>query len=82
MLLSACASDTSGLDARWRHSLSQALAQQTAYPDSRNRLRGPIDTDGEIARLGIERVHQSYKNPPPPVNVLNLGMGNHSGNGP
>lgn len=81
-LLSACVSESPALDARWGQSLSQAQAQQTANADARNAQRSPIETDGEIARLGIARMHRAYENPPPPMNVLNLGVGTPVGSGP
>lgn len=78
-LLSACVNESPLLDARWGQSLTQARVRQTADPAASAAVRGPIETDGNIARLGIERMHQSYENPPPPVNVLNLGMGTTTG---
>ena len=80
-LLSACVNESPLLDAHWSQSLTQARVRQTAYPSASATERGPIETDGNIARLGIERMHQSYENPPPPVNVHNLGMGTPTGSG-
>ncbi len=80
-LLSACVNESPLLDARWSQSLTQARVRHTAHPGAASTDRGPIETDGHIARLGIERMHQSYENPPPPVNVLNLGMGTPTGSG-
>lgn len=81
LLLVACVGNPPAPDARWSQSLTQARERQTAYPASSGAVRGPIETDGEIARLGVERVRQTYENPPPPVNVLNLGMGTADGAG-
>lgn len=73
--LAGCSSDAPRLDAQWGQSMAQARAQQTAYPERKPGARGPIETDAVIGRLGIERYHQSFENPPPPVNVLQLGVG-------
>lgn len=77
--LSACVNETPLLDAQWGHSLSHSQAQQTAYPEHQHITRPPIETDALTTRLGLERYQKSFENPPPPANVLNLGMGT-SGN--
>ena len=79
VLLTACASESPVLDAHWGHSLSQAQARQSAYPGPRQATAKQIETDAVTSSLGIVRYQKSFETPPPPVNVLNLGVGTPGG---
>lgn len=73
--LAGCTSDSPRLDAQWGQSTRQAQTQQTAYPDAAFATRGPISTDAVATGLALQRYQRSFENPPPPVPVLQLGVG-------
>ena len=73
--LAGCASDSPRLDAQWGLSTRQAHTLQTAYPDATATRRDPISTDAVATGLAIQRYQRSFENPPPPVHVLQLGVG-------
>lgn len=76
-VLSACAPTSPRLDSRFGDSARMAIAQQTLNPvaaaDS-----VPEVMDGAAARETVVRYRSTFKEPPPPQNVFNIGMGNNT----
>ncbi len=72
-LLGACASSpTPHYDARFGDAVRAARLAQTLVPQgaSTNPVAG---IDGKAAREAAGRYHESFKTPPPVVNVINIG---------
>lgn len=73
--LSACASSIWAPDASLGQSVRQAQRLQTIDPDAAFRVPTETGTDGAIAKAAIDRYQKSFETLPPPVNVLNIGVG-------
>lgn len=72
-LIAGCASSTPNYDARFGDAVRQARQAQTLNP-APTVSPVPVGTlDGKIAREAMDRYHDSYKAPPPVVNVINIG---------
>ncbi|TFY96895.1 hypothetical protein [Ramlibacter rhizophilus] len=73
MLLAGCASSTPNYDARFGDAVRQARQAMVLNPAPAPGSV-PIGTlDGKVAREAAERYHETYKAPPRPVNVINIG---------
>lgn len=74
VLLAGCAkSATPNYDARFGDAVRAGRLAQTLNPDA-GRAPGPAaGTDGKTAREAFGRYEDSFKAPPPPVNVINIG---------
>lgn len=83
-LLAGCASTTPHYDARFGQAVRSARTQMTINPGAGTAVGlgadGAIGMDGRATRHAMERYEQSYKSPPPAVNVINIG-GSLSGGG-
>lgn len=76
VLLAACTTPhPSNVDENFGEANLRARAAQVVDPDAPMRKRAPIVTDGQAAKSAIDRYQKSFENPPPPVNVLNIGVG-------
>ena len=75
LALSACASSIWTPDAQWGQAVRQAQKVQTIDPDAALRQPAESGTDGAIAKAAIDRYQKSFETLPPPVNVLNIGVG-------
>lgn len=73
--LSACASSIWTPDAQWGQAVRQAQKVQTIDSDAALRQPAESGTDGAIAKAAIDRYQKSFETLPPPVNVLNIGVG-------
>jgi hypothetical protein len=75
LALSACASSIWAPDAGLGQTVRQAQRLQTIDPQAA--LRAPVEqgADGAIAKAAIDRYQKSFETLPPPVNVLNIGVG-------
>lgn len=73
--LSACASSIWTTDAQFGQSVRQAQQAQTIDPDAALSKPAETGTDGAIAKAAIDRYQKSFETLPPPVNVLNIGVG-------
>lgn len=52
------------------------LAQQVLHPDAPARHAGLVPaTNGRITRETADRLLSTYKDPPAPANVINIGVG-------
>jgi hypothetical protein len=79
LCFSGCATDPYGVQPALGKSVRDAMAQQTLNPDSARQRYDPSGTDGVILKSAIDRYQTSYEVPPPPVNVMNIGLGSSSG---
>lgn len=74
-LLAGCASSTPNYDARFGDAVRQARQAQILNPGASTAVV-PVGTlEGRTAREAAERYHETYKAPPPVVNVINIGGG-------
>lgn len=82
-LLSGCAnSPTPNYDLRFGEAVRNARSAMTLNPNAG--ATPPIyGTDGKTAAEAAGRYHESFKTPPPVVNVINIGgvAGGNSGGG-
>ncbi|MEJ7929742.1 hypothetical protein WG922_07130 [Ramlibacter sp. AN1015] len=80
VLMSGCASSTPQYDARFGDAVRQARHAMTLNPAAAAAV--PIRSfDGKPARHAADRYHDSFKAPPPVVNVINIGGAVGSGGG-
>jgi hypothetical protein len=78
MSLAGCAA-TPQYDAKFGEAVRTARLQQTINPNAgKAEAPAPSGLDGKAAQESIERYHDSFKAPPPAVNVINIG-GNIAG---
>ena len=75
--LSGCTSVTPNFDANFGKSLVAIRIAQTKHPMASvaNKDKSTDGVEGRVAREAIQRYHQSFVEPPPPVNVFNIGVG-------
>ncbi|MDE2605387.1 MAG: hypothetical protein KGL68_05640 [Burkholderiales bacterium] len=80
--LAACStSATPHYDLLFGDAVRQARVQQTLDPEAGRRAMPVPGLDGRAAEEGMKNYHDSFKTPPPVVNVINLG-GSSSGGSP
>ncbi len=77
--LGACASSLWTPDARLGQAVRQAQQVQTIDPYAALREPEQTGSDGAVAKAAIDRYQKSYETLPPPVNVLNIGVGTGMG---
>jgi hypothetical protein len=76
LCLSGCASDPYRLEPALGKTVRDAMAQQTLNPEAARQRGMQSGADGVILKSAIDRYQTSYEVPPPPVNVMNIGLGN------
>ena len=75
-LLTGCASSvTPHYDARFGNAVREAKLKMTINPDAGKNPDQVLGMDGKSARETIIFYQNTYKEPPPPVNVINIGGG-------
>lgn len=79
--LAGCAAKTPQLDQQFGEATSAAKAQQTINPDASRNTDPVAGLDGQAANDVIDQYHKSYKQPPPPVNIFNIGVGTSGSTG-
>ncbi len=73
-LLAGCAaSPTPNYDARFGDAVRQARQQMTLNPNAAASPGPIVGMDGRAARESVIRYQDSFKSPPPVVNVINIG---------
>ncbi len=72
--ISACAPTTPKWDSTFSEATRTLLAQQVLNP-SAGSTEIPESMDGQAARESVVRYRTSFKEPPPPQNVFNIGVG-------
>lgn len=79
-LLAGCASTTPNYDKRFGEAVRDAKRQMTLNPEAGKNPDPVTGMDGRASRETMVRYKDSYKAPPPAVNVINIG-GGIGGNG-
>jgi len=77
--LAGCASHTPVLDSKFGAALSSAMVAQTIDADAGRKAAPVIGIDGDAAASSMERYKATFKSPPAPVNVFNIGVGSSTG---
>ena len=75
VLLGAC-STTPHYDRHFGQSVRQARLAMTIDPRAGDKAEPAAGIDGVAAREAMVRYHDSFKAPPPVVNVINIGATN------
>jgi hypothetical protein len=79
-LLGGCAASTTpSYDTRFGNAVREARARMTLNPNAGANPDPITGMDGRSAREAVVRYQDSFKAPPPVVNVINIG-GSASGN--
>jgi len=73
--LSACVPATPHLDQKYGEAVGLARAQQTVNPEASRDTDPVAGIDGKAAAATINKYHDSFKEPPPTMNVINIGGG-------
>ena len=74
ILLTGCASSvTPHYDARFGNAVRDAKLKMIINPDGGKKPDQVLGMDGRSARETIIFYQNTYKEPPPPVNVINIG---------
>jgi hypothetical protein len=82
VLAAGCAQTvTPHYDMRFGDAVREARLAMTVDPDAGRRGDGVAGIDGRAAQEGIKRYQDSFKQPPPVTNVINIGGGFSGGNG-
>ncbi|MDH6590740.1 hypothetical protein M2165_000629 [Variovorax sp. TBS-050B] len=68
-----CTHVTPHYDARFGDAVRGARQQMTLNPDAGRSADPAVGMDGRAARESMQRYQDSYKKPPPVVNVINIG---------
>jgi uncharacterized lipoprotein len=75
-LLAGCAvSPTPNYDARFGDAVREARQRMTLNPNAGSNPVAVTGMDGRASRESIVRYQDSFKAPPPVVNVINIGGG-------
>lgn len=72
-LLAGCGSPTPNYDARFGDAVRDAKRKMTINPDAGKNTDQALGMDGRASRESMQRYHDTYKSPPPAVNVINIG---------
>ena len=72
-LLAGCASTTPNYDKRFGEAVRDAKQKMTLNPDAGRNPDPVAGMDGRASRETMVRYKDSYKAPPPAVNVINIG---------
>jgi len=75
LALSACASSLWSPQASFGQAVRQAQQAQALDPSAPKAVMAASGTDGVIAKAAVDRYQKSFEVLPPPVNVLNIGVG-------
>ena len=74
-LCAGCACQPLNVDQRFGSAVLGAKSAQVADPAAAARRPGAGGADGKALAASVERYEKSFEVPPPPVNVLNIGVG-------
>ena len=75
LLGTGCSHVTPNYDARFGDAVRDAKRKMTINPDAGRDGNPVAGMDGRSARESMNQYHESYKSPPPAVNVINIGGG-------
>lgn len=79
--LAGCVAPAPHLEAHFGDAVRQAVAQQTLNPNASLNPDPVSGIDGEAAKNAADRYQETFKSPPPVVNVINIGGGINGGGG-
>ena len=71
--LAGCASTTPVYDARFGEAVRQLRQAQVINPQAGDNPDAALGLDGNAAREAMQRYRNSFREPPPVVNVINIG---------
>lgn len=77
--LNGCMSSTPVWDRTFGNSMRSVTAMQTLNPNAAANEDPVIGVDGTAATAAQQNYGKSFMTPPPPVNVLTIGVGGSSG---
>ncbi len=77
--LTGCVTQTPQMDDKFGEAVNSAKALQTINPDASLNSESPDGMGGKAAAAVMNRYHDSYKNPPVPIDVFTIGVGSNSG---
>ena len=82
-LMAGCATVTPDYDAKFGDAVRSALAKQTLNPDAGQNPDQVAGMDGKAAHETMHLYQSTFKEPPPVVNVINIGgsMGSEGSGG-
>ena len=72
-LLAGCSTVTPHYDARFGNAVREAKLKMTINPDAGKNPDQVLGMDGKSSRETMILYQNTYKEPPPPVNVINIG---------
>lgn len=72
-VLGGCSSVTPNYDAKFGDAVREAKLKMTMNRDAGNNPDQAIGMDGKSAREAMILYQETYKTPPPTVNVINIG---------
>ncbi len=75
LLLSGCASTTPNYDERFGEAVRHNRQAQVIHPAPPQDGAAAEGLDAQTARAAVQRYRDSFRAPPPVVNVINLGSG-------
>ncbi|CAN7295196.1 hypothetical protein [Variovorax paradoxus] len=75
LLATGCSHVTPNYDARFGDAVRDAKRKMTINPDAGKDGNPVVGMDGRASRESMVQYHESYKAPPPAVNVINIGGG-------
>ena len=73
LLSAGCQTTTPNYDARFGDAVRDAKRKMTINPDAGKTPDTAMGMDGRAAHDSLIRYHDSFKEPPPVVNVINIG---------
>ena len=73
LLTAGCQTATPNYDARFGDAVRDAKRKMTINPDAGKTPDTAMGMDGRAAHDSLIRYHDSFKEPPPVVNVINIG---------
>ena len=73
LLGAGCSHVTPNYDARFGDAVRDAKRKMTINPDAGKDGNPVVGMDGRASRESMQQYHESYKAPPPAVNVINIG---------
>lgn len=77
--LAGCSSTTPQYDAQFGQAVRHNRQAQVINPSAGQGGAPAAELDANTARAGLQRYRDSFKSPPPVVNVINLGTGAAAG---
>lgn len=75
LLLSGCASTTPNYDERFGEAVRHNRQAQVIHPAPPQVSEAAAGLDAQTARAALQRYRDSFRAPPPVINVINLGSG-------